>query len=463
MMTQIPTPQRTKGQKVQGEFYPLQKPELLALRQSKLINNAAYVHFALRSENPFCDRPIEVIPKEFALRWIIPESSVYEAFAKLKELGIVTIRSGRVVIEWGGHSQQENVSENPESILDSQNEFWDLRMDSEISEAAHIDRARAQTLQTSQTLQTREEVEEKFLSEEENRIGNQIGEDSQAKNESQPEVRQVEAPIQEPAKPEVKQPEVRQVEAPIQEPAKPEVKQPEVKAEAEDLAKSQFEAAEASQENQAPPETEAETQEEKLEVPPEVAAKLEALGVNLNPWNESKFPEIPDDLYNKLKKLEIPLDRQVREAITTYDLSQAYGAAAHVEKSWESIKNPRSIFLYQLPRQSKKRTQPTNGRKQKLDAEFLAWYETAIADGTVQDISPEQLSRDGHNQPLVRLNRPDPITGAPYQIEPWQRVRDSEIDYATPEQMKDFFDEMREQVEQIKANFKSQWRGTASV
>jgi hypothetical protein len=89
-----------KQNKVVGEFYPLQKVELMALRKAKLINNAAYVHLALRTENPFCDRPVEVIPKEFALRWQIPEVSVYKAIAKLKELGLIKIQSGKLVINW---------------------------------------------------------------------------------------------------------------------------------------------------------------------------------------------------------------------------------------------------------------------------------------------------------------------------------------------------------------------------
>ncbi len=54
-MTYIPVPERTDNQKVVGGFYPLQKSELMALRKTKLINNAAYVHLALRYENPFCD------------------------------------------------------------------------------------------------------------------------------------------------------------------------------------------------------------------------------------------------------------------------------------------------------------------------------------------------------------------------------------------------------------------------
>jgi hypothetical protein len=94
MMTTIPVPQRTNNQKVSGTFYPLQKEELMALRKSRLINNAAYVHLALRFENPFCDRPIELAPKEFALRWTIPESSVYEALGRLKKLESQSSRRG---------------------------------------------------------------------------------------------------------------------------------------------------------------------------------------------------------------------------------------------------------------------------------------------------------------------------------------------------------------------------------
>lgn len=80
----IPMPRKDARGKINGDFCPLQKAELIALHKAKLINNAAFVHFALRYENPYCDRPIEVIPKEFALRWSMPESSVYEAIAKLK-------------------------------------------------------------------------------------------------------------------------------------------------------------------------------------------------------------------------------------------------------------------------------------------------------------------------------------------------------------------------------------------
>ena len=95
----IPVPQRVNN-KLSKDFYPLQKEELMALRKVKLINNAAYVHLALRLENPFCDRPIEIIIKEFAFRWSIPEKSLYRALARLKELEVLDIKSGKLVVAW---------------------------------------------------------------------------------------------------------------------------------------------------------------------------------------------------------------------------------------------------------------------------------------------------------------------------------------------------------------------------
>ena len=61
--------------------------------------------------------------------------------------------------------------------------------------------------------------------------------------------------------------------------------------------------------------------------------------------------EIPADLKEKLRELEIPLDRKVLSAIASHDISQAYGAAAHIENTWHTITKPRSVFLYQLPKQ----------------------------------------------------------------------------------------------------------------
>ena len=119
----IPRPQKDSQGKIEGEFYPLQKAELVALHKSKLINNAAFVHLALRYENPYCDRPIEIIPKEFALRWSMPESSVYEAIAKLKEKGVFNIKSGRVVVEWSKPICQQIETIDSQFLLKRLNKF----------------------------------------------------------------------------------------------------------------------------------------------------------------------------------------------------------------------------------------------------------------------------------------------------------------------------------------------------
>ncbi|MEA5578649.1 hypothetical protein [Anabaena sp. UHCC 0451] len=129
----IPKPKKNQQGNVVGDFYPLQREELIALRKAKLINNTAFVHLALRYENPYCDRSISLIPKEFALRWQIPESSVYEAIGKLKSCNAITIKSGKLTIEWVD-SQQDNNSDNPEKILESQKKLQNPRKKSESSE-----------------------------------------------------------------------------------------------------------------------------------------------------------------------------------------------------------------------------------------------------------------------------------------------------------------------------------------
>jgi hypothetical protein len=127
--------------------------------------------------------------------------------------------------------------------------------------------------------------------------------------------------------------------------------------------------------------------------------------------------KIPQELINKLEELEIPLDKAVRSALANHHLSQAYGAAAHVERTWSTIDNPRAIFLYQLPKQ------PVEKAPKGLNQEFLDWYKSAVAEGIVENLPPQHLPTSCYNEPLVRLKRPDPITGAPYTLVEWRRVQ----------------------------------------
>ena len=66
--------------------------------------------------------------------------------------------------------------------------------------------------------------------------------------------------------------------------------------------------------------------------------------------NENNY-QISQDVKNKLKELKIPLDGRVRKAIASHHISQIYGAIAHIERTWENINNPRSVFLFQIAKQ----------------------------------------------------------------------------------------------------------------
>ena len=298
----IPVPQRINN-KLSEDFYPLQKDELMTLREVKLINNAAYVHLALRYENPFCDRPVQIIPKEFALRWQIPESSVYKAIAKLKDLGVLNIKSGKLVIDWiikpdksvnaepetvtediaeSDNSQPVNNSQIQQKILRSDNSFSDPAKNSQIREnrglkpLVDIAFSIPQTLQTTQTNQTKRGKEKKSNKEEVQKL----------------------------------------------------------------VQKSKVEPESTSDiSNKSVGQTTAEVVQEKTKI------------ISPSKKSAEKDVAIPNDLRERLEELEIRLDAQVLKAIASHHISQAYGAAAHVENTKESIINTRAVFLHQLPQQ----------------------------------------------------------------------------------------------------------------
>jgi hypothetical protein len=311
----IPVPQRINN-KLTEEFYPLQKEELIKLYEVGLIKSAAYVHFALRLENPFCDRPVQIIPKEFALRWKIPEKSVYRAIARLKELEILNIKSGKLVIDWVRSEKQETeeeevaVNENPtpkfsevrndsgnsqscEKILRVEKKFSEVRKNSQSCEnhglkpLSDINSGISQTLKNIQTNQTRGEEEKTFFQE----------------------------VVQETVQEEV------------------EVEQKVVQ--------------ETVQKTEINKEKNLEEKNESLRQTPCAVTQKKTKIIS----SSKSSADIPSELIERLEELKITLDSQVRSAIARHDISQAYGAAAHVENTWDTINNPRSVFLYQLPKQ----------------------------------------------------------------------------------------------------------------
>jgi hypothetical protein len=94
--------------------------------------------------------------------------------------------------------------------------------------------------------------------------------------------------------------------------------------------------------------------------------------------------DIPDDLATKLEELEIPLDKKVRKAIASHHISQAWGAVNHVQNTWETIDNLRSVFLYQIGKQPIERMgSASEYRASDIDLDYLkfiypnSWKEAA--------------------------------------------------------------------------------------
>ena len=318
MTATIPAPTRTNN-KLSGTFYPLQKDELIALRKSRLINNAAYVHLALRMSNPFCDRPIELIPKEFAITWSIPESSVYEAIGKLKQKKIIDVKTGKVTLSWVGHENSEvsqdsqqlansvTDSEITEPIMESQNEFSESRINPETSETQSPEPLpdstcnSSQTIQNIQTIQTEAREEKKVISENSSKkLSNSVASHSRPRDRF-----------------------LDEKAISDEEEEKKETSQPM-----------------SSLSNILNRTTETKNNQTNSERP--VIQKTE---------QSQKDLEIPADIKEKLQQLNIPLDERVRGAINKYHPSQILGAIDHVINTWETINDPLKIFLYQLPKQ----------------------------------------------------------------------------------------------------------------
>jgi hypothetical protein len=147
--------------------YRLKAEEIRTLRESGIINNATLVYFVLKLKNPWCDRPLKINPLELAVEWEIPESSVYEAIAKLKEAEVIHINEAEIIISWSTNSQQSLLSDNSESFQDSrmdseipecslknQNGFQDPRMNSEISENCSLELSCSNGSSEPHTIQT---------------------------------------------------------------------------------------------------------------------------------------------------------------------------------------------------------------------------------------------------------------------------------------------------------------------
>jgi hypothetical protein len=227
--------------------------------------------------------------------------SVYEALGKLKQKKIVDIKTGKVTISWTNNLDEESESleslldvredsEISENSLETQNELLDSRTYSDSSENKSLEVLPDIDPDEPQTIQTISNLQT-----------NQTCEVEEGKKEEERTAEQTNIDDKEKNEP-------NSVMSPLSEVLATPLKDEEDKPSPQQ---------------------------------PKIQKKVKSV-------NSSN---IPDDLKNKLEELEIPLDSKVLKAISSHHISQAYGAAAHVEKTWETIDNPKSIFLYQLPKQ----------------------------------------------------------------------------------------------------------------
>ena len=166
--------------------------------------------------------------------------------------------------------------------------------------------------------------------------------------------------------------------------------------------------------------------------------KISAQPVASTQKNQLEKATLTTELEEQLLSLEIPLDQTVRKCIEEHHISQVQKALAHIENTWSDIRNPRSVFLYQVPRQ--KIEKPL---KNPLTPEFREWYNEAIAQGLVVNRHPETLPLDRFREPLVFL--PDGR-----QVE-WTKVRDGKVEeLMSPQKSAQFLAEIRAKLAKLR-------------
>ena len=150
------------GEIKSDKHYQLKALELKTLKDAGIINNATLVYFILKLKNPWCDRPVKINPLELAIEWEIPESSVYEAIAKLKAAEVIHVNTAEIIISFPNQISDfpepfRNLrvkSDIPESILGSQNGISDSRMKSDIPENSTPEPINSNASSAPQTIQT---------------------------------------------------------------------------------------------------------------------------------------------------------------------------------------------------------------------------------------------------------------------------------------------------------------------
>ncbi len=329
--------------KIQGKFYPLKHEEFIKLNKH-LTQSELAVYLWLKTNDPFGERLVEANTKEIAKDLNVSRRTIQRALVKLREEKLIdlVITKFHYRIRSKSTSDNNNTSEVKERLrVATQMSPGDTdvaetismspkcrpcrQSDPHVAEVTPMSRSSSETppeqefqnpktINTNKKIQTNQTVEEKTFSQE----------------EEQPEK-------------EDERPRVGERRKGMREVVQNQVQHEESKKEKKLVSL-------------------AETLEEVTRGVVQKKSKIERTKVCTNEREKKvctnkqkkkvyRAPEIPEELKEKLLELEIPLDNKVISAIASHDISQAYGACAHVENTWETITNPRGVFLFQLPKQ----------------------------------------------------------------------------------------------------------------
>lgn len=129
--------------------------------------------------------------------------------------------------------------------------------------------------------------------------------------------------------------------------------------------------------------------------------------------------QIPEAIFNRIKRLGIYLDKRIKEAIANSTRSQVEKALSHIENTSQSIRSRYGVFLYQLSLGGEENSAAPGDVFRNFPEGFLDWYNKHRGD-LLEDIDPEFLPRDRYGEPQVRLK------SRPKDLIEWRRVNTGE-------------------------------------
>lgn len=107
-------------------FIQITLDELLAMRESKVISESAYITMCLRFEQPYQDKELTVNVDEFTEKWGINRRAYYRCIHRLKKAGLFIVKKLKHVCKWAGVNQERTVTNTSQSETDTSSPVTDM-------------------------------------------------------------------------------------------------------------------------------------------------------------------------------------------------------------------------------------------------------------------------------------------------------------------------------------------------